>query len=453
MIPISKEKTLWYCLKQLLRSPLESPEYQAWKQKLFRDRLRICFWVVLLCVTAFAVKDFSLVYDPEFSQSVIENYGREEIELYRNQVIYSYLTISIVWLIIWYRLKRDNFQHYSWAIFFGFSWSLTLFPLVIGTFLGEPYLGEVSNWGLIFLSQGILIPVYWRLHLLAQLGLIIYYVGIIPLLGLVNLIETETISCIFTIETLIPLFSACFISITAVFMYERLQQKEFKTRRELKVFLHSVTHDLHTPMLASSIVLENLLKQPGKQLTLDRLVLEKLYQGSDRQINLVNSLVEAHHTEVNGIAIAPQSCQITDLVNAILVDLQPILLEHQVVVDNRLTDDLPTIQADPTQLWRVFNNLLTNALKHNPNYIRIIIEATLKSDYLKLTISDNGVGISTAQTQNLFKLYSRGKRARYMPGLGLGLYLSQQIITAHGGEIGVISSPKTGSTFWFTLPV
>lgn len=453
MIPISKEKTLWHYLKQLLRSPVESPDYQAWKQKLFRDRLRICFWIMLLCVTAFAVKDFSLVYDPEFSQSVIENSGREEIELYRNRTIYPYLTIAIICLISWYRLRKDGFKRYAKAIFLVFGWSLTLFPLIIGTFFGEPYIGEVDHWGLIFLAQAVLIPVCWRTHLISQLGLMIYYVGIIPLLELLNLIKTEIISCIFTADTLIPLFSACFISITAVLMYERLQQKEFNTRRELKVFLHSVTHDLHTPMLASSIVLENLLKQPGKQLTVERLVLERLFQGSDRQINLVNSLVEAHHTEVNGIAIAPQPCQITDLVNAILVDLQPILLEHQVVVDNRLTDDLPTIQADPTQLWRVFNNLLTNALKHNPNYIHIIIEATLKSDYLQLTITDNGVGISTAQTQNLFKLYSRGKRARYMPGLGIGLYLSQQIITAHGGEIGVISSPKTGSTFWFTLPV
>lgn len=302
---ISQKITLRHWFKQLLQPPAESPDYQVWKRKLFRDRLRICFWIMLLCVITFAFKDFSLVYDPEFSQSVIEYSGQEKLELYRNCTIYPYLVIGIVWLVIWYRLKTDNFQHYNRAIFFGFNWSLTLFPLVIGTFFGEPYIEEVNNWGLICLCQGILIPVYWRIHLLVQLGLIIYYVGIIPLLGLLNLIDTEIISCIFTVDSLIPLFWACFISITAVFMYERLQQKEFETRRELKVFLHSVTHDLHTPMLASSIVLENLLKQPGKQLTLDRSVLERLYQGSDRQINLVNSLVEAHHTEVNGIAIAP----------------------------------------------------------------------------------------------------------------------------------------------------
>jgi signal transduction histidine kinase len=62
------------------------------------------------------------------------------------------------------------------------------------------------------------------------------------------------------------------------------------------------------------------------------------------------------------------------------------------------------------------------------------------------------VGIIQAQQKRLFQLYSRGARARYMPGLGLGLYLCQQIIKAHGGEIGVESQLDRGSTFWFTLP-
>ena len=113
---------------------------------------------------------------------------------------------------------------------------------------------------------------------------------------------------------------------------------------------------------------------------------------------------------------------------------------------------MPNIKADPTQLWRVLNNLITNALKHNPNRVRITIDAEIEQNWLYCRISDDEVGISTEQCDRLFKLYSRGKRSRYMPGLGIGLYLSQQIIMAHGGEIGVVSSPGNGSTFWFTLP-
>ncbi|MEM9767483.1 MAG: sensor histidine kinase, partial [Cyanobacteria bacterium P01_D01_bin.71] len=57
------------------------------------------------------------------------------------------------------------------------------------------------------------------------------------------------------------------------------------------------------------------------------------------------------------------------------------------------------------------------------------------------------------QRSRLFELYARGRQSRYIPGLGLGLYLCKQIITAHGGDIGVVSQPGRGSLFWFTLPL
>ena len=436
---------------KLFTSPEESSDYQEWKQKLFRDRLKICFWLMFVCWIAFAIKDFAEVYNPEFSQEFIGNIARKRLKLYRDRTIYPYLAIAIIWGICGYRLRKDKFKYHTAAIFLCLAWSLTLCSLIVGTFIGEPYIKGVSDWGLAFLGLAILIPVRWRIHLTAQIGLITYYLAVIPILGLFNLIEVN-IPYIFDPDTLVPLLLVCPISVVGISMYERSQQKEFESRRELKVFLHSVTHDLRTPVMASSIVLKNLLQQSGEKLTLDRSVLKRLYQGSDRTFNIVNSLIEAHDTEVNGIMVTPQSCSINNLVESILIDLQPILLEHQAIVDNRISSNVPDIWADPTQLWRVFNNLITNALKHNPNHVRIIINAVVERDWLYCTVTDDGIGIAKEQIHQLFKLYSRGKRSRYMPGLGIGLYLSQQIIMAHGGEIGVVSNVGEGSTFWFTLP-
>jgi signal transduction histidine kinase len=66
-------------------------------------------------------------------------------------------------------------------------------------------------------------------------------------------------------------------------------------------------------------------------------------------------------------------------------------------------------------------------------------------------VQDDGVGISPEQCEHLFELYVRGSRSRQSVGLGLGLYLCRQIIGAHGGKIGVISTPGAGAIFWFTL--
>ena len=136
------------------------------------------------------------------------------------------------------------------------------------------------------------------------------------------------------------------------------------------------------------------------------------------------------------------------------------------------------------------SNLIGNALKHNPHEIELTLEASVvepaqkckrerggsrdrtekllmqqhvqsqiqaqiqpQVPMLLCMVQDTGIGIAPQQCHQLFELYARGVQARYMPGLGLGLYLCKQIIEAHGGEIGVVSQVGEGATFWFTVPL
>ncbi len=83
----------------------------------------------------------------------------------------------------------------------------------------------------------------------------------------------------------------------------------------------------------------------------------------------------------------------------------------------------------------------------------ITLNATLEEGSIRCTVADDGQGMSKQQCDRLFDLYYRGGDSRHFTGIGLGLYLCRQIIMAHGGEIGVISSIEAGTTFWFTLPL
>ncbi|MBD2497272.1 PAS domain S-box protein [Nostoc sp. FACHB-280] len=229
-----------------------------------------------------------------------------------------------------------------------------------------------------------------------------------------------------------------------------------RSEEALRVFFHAVSHDLRNPVLGSLMVLKNLLENGEEEsnvISLPRTTLERMVQSSDRQLNLINSLMEAHVNDMQGLVLQRQPVQLDMIVADAIADLEPMLRKNQTHLINLVSADLPLINADSTQLWRVFSNLIGNAIKHNLPGLQITINAIVEGEKIYCTVSDNGVGISPEQSQRLFDLYFRGKNNPYSLGLGLGLYLCKQIVQAHGGEIGVQSELETGVTFWFTLPI
>ncbi len=218
-------------------------------------------------------------------------------------------------------------------------------------------------------------------------------------------------------------------------------------------FLHTVSHDLRTPVMGMLMVLKNLQNKATDSVPLSRSVLDRMVQSCDRQVNMINSLLEAHSAEMQGISLNYECVNLGELVRAIVDDLDALVVDNQATLTNQIANDLPTIQADPTQLRRVFENLITNALKHNPPGLQVTLSATLEEDAIRCCVQDNGVGMTTEECETLFERYAQGSRSRRSAGIGLGLYVCRQIITAHGGIIGAISKPGEGATFWFTLPL
>jgi PAS domain S-box-containing protein len=225
-----------------------------------------------------------------------------------------------------------------------------------------------------------------------------------------------------------------------------------RSAEALRAFFHAVSHDLRNPITGTLMVLKNLQQQSGEIIPLPRRILERMIQSGDRQLDLINTLLEAHVSEVQGVVLHKESIQLSQLVCSVIAELEPLLEQNQVTLKNLVPEDLPLISADPTALWRVFGNLINNALKHNPAGLTLTLSATAEPQMIRCCVEDNGVGMTREQCDRLFDLYFRSSQIRNSLGLGLGLYLCRQIITAHGGEIGAISSPNAGATFWFTLP-
>ena len=245
---------------------------------------------------------------------------------------------------------------------------------------------------------------------------------------------------------------------------EQLRQsiQELEVLSQLKDdFLHAVSHDLRTPVAGMLMVLRRLQNKTieftpelPQSVAIAREILDRLVQGSERQLKLLETLVEAHFSDIHGIPITLELVNLPTLMHQIALDYDSWLQEQQATIRVEADANLAPIYADPLQLRRIFENIITNACKHNRPGIEITLSAFQDLDKIRCEIRDNGVGMTQEECNRLFDRYARGgARSTRSVGLGLGLFLCRQIIQEHDGEIYAKSGLGEGLTVWFTLPM
>jgi PAS domain S-box-containing protein len=258
---------------------------------------------------------------------------------------------------------------------------------------------------------------------------------------------------------------------------EQKMQEVEKLHRVKDVVLYTVAHDLRTSVMGNLMVLKNLLNQgvekkhgskgageqgsKGEELVtnaqspipISSSIIERMLQGNDRQLTMINSLLEINSGEKQGIEIKPEPVQFSTLLRGIFAHLEPILTQNQATFKNLVPADLPLVMADGTRLQKVLANLITHSLQNNPPGLNFTLSATVEAGMIHTQIQDNGVVMSKVECDRLFDLYVRDPQDCCSTSIGLKMYLCRKVIKAHGGEIGVISNRKRGLTFWFTLPL
>ncbi len=289
----------------------------------------------------------------------------------------------------------------------------------------------------------------------------------------------------------------------------QLQQKiqQLQEIHQIKdVVLHTISHDLRTCVVGNLMVLQNLLKnqeinsQPkdvqsltatdGTQnlegisgalpcsyplvstsnsfattaagnsccgssslICVPSSTIERMIQGNDRQLRMIDSLLEIHSSETQGVILNKEVISFRSLAEAIVKDIEPMLKQNQACCHKLLPQDLPLVFADPIQLQKVFVNLVTHSLQKNPPGLKLKISAQVEAEMIRCTIQDNGVPLNKLECDRFFELQIQKPQARCSADTSLQMYICKQIIKAHGGEIGVSSNRKQGVTFWFTLPL
>lgn len=247
----------------------------------------------------------------------------------------------------------------------------------------------------------------------------------------------------------------------------QLQQKmqELAGSNQIKnIFLDAVSHDLRTTIMGNVILLQSQIQKGGDPISVPRCFLERMVEASNCQLGKLNGLLEATELEVNGVRLYPKPLQLQPLIEGIVEDSEALFAQNKTQLQIEVAKDLPRLMGDREQLRRVFEHLIHNAIKHNPPGVELQLGAQIfkggecccqAEQVIRCYVRDNGVGITPEMRDRLFDLYApdEAAKSKRLMGIRLGLYLCRQIVTAHGGKIGVESLPGSGSTFWFTLPL
>ncbi len=246
------------------------------------------------------------------------------------------------------------------------------------------------------------------------------------------------------------------------------KRKELEQQRE--AFVGLVTHELKNPLAAlqgniqvAQRLLTRLLSQAEQLEEEQQRMLEDVLSMLGRsqqplrvQQRLINDLLDLSHIQEDKVELRLATCNLVRPVYETVQDHQAAHPSRLITLDLPEQDPIP-VYADQDRLQQVLSNYLTNALKFSPDSEPVQVGMRLEAKVVRVWVADHGPGLSAEQQAHIWKRFYQAPRtpvkSGWKMGLGLGLYICQQLISRQQGQVGVESTPGEGSRFWFTLPL
>jgi signal transduction histidine kinase len=217
-------------------------------------------------------------------------------------------------------------------------------------------------------------------------------------------------------------------------------------------FLVSMSHELRTP-LNSIIGYTNLLLRQSKDLLPERqhTNLQKVRQGGDYILSLVDDLLDLTGIETGKVEVYPGRCEMRELVAGCCATVGP-LIKDGVTLSHSVADDVDEVRTDQTRLRQILVNLLGNAIKSTPEG-EIAVRASREGDTVAIAVADSGAGIPEEKLGTVFEEFRQveGSGMEHRD-TGLGLAIAKKLTELLGGSIDVESEEGVGSTFTVRIP-
>ncbi len=234
------------------------------------------------------------------------------------------------------------------------------------------------------------------------------------------------------------------------FVLDISHQKEIERRKD--DFISVASHELKTPVTSIKVFTQLLAKRLNQKADEQTIALIGKMDGQlNKLINLISDLLDVSRIQSGKMAFRPEEFCINELVSETIEALKD-MTAHNIEFKRAPSAE---VYADKERIGQVVTNFLTNAIKYSPPEKKIIVSVTKMDSQIKVSVQDFGIGISKEEQQKIFdRFYQAGNsKVSTFPGLGMGLFISAEIIRKHQGKIGVESKSGRGSHFFFTIPL
>jgi signal transduction histidine kinase len=224
-------------------------------------------------------------------------------------------------------------------------------------------------------------------------------------------------------------------------------------------FLANMSHELRTPLNAIIGFGELLETVRGHRLDGEaREYLRHIVNGGRHLLKIISSILDLCRMESGRWAIEPRMVDLPALIKECVELISPEAKQKNLVVETRLAEGVTRAHTDPSALWQVMVNLVSNAIKFTPAGGRVVVELArnpANPDRFLIRVTDSGIGIAAADRDRIFEMFwqADGSYAKQHDGLGLGLPMSRRLIELLGGRISVESAPAGGTTMTVELPI
>lgn len=243
------------------------------------------------------------------------------------------------------------------------------------------------------------------------------------------------------------LFNKEVVGATVIFR-DITAEKELEKNKD--AFISTASHELKTP-ITSMKLFNQILQERFKKYHSDKkisLYIEKLNEQLNNLTRLTTDLLDVSRIQTGKIDLKKESTDVNILIKDTIENIQRIVKSHKINLEGRCDKK---VFIDKERITQVLTNLINNAIRYSPRAKQIIVTVSPNDEELKICVKDFGMGISNEDQTKIFERFYRIQQDK-SAGMGLGLYISSEIIKAHQGNIWVESKVKKGSTFCFSLP-